>query len=61
MEKEPCRMFCGVLVRFHEVIKLQSFEFSVSDAKLANLQIFHPWFSLFYGVFDHSLRTFAKF
>ena len=31
MDKEPCTKFCGILIRFHEVIKLQSFGFSVSD------------------------------
>ena len=38
MEKESCTKFCGVFVRFHEIIKLQSFEFSVSDAIPANVQ-----------------------
>ena len=52
MEKEPCRMFCGVLVRFHEVIKLQSFEFSISGIILANVQNIFHWFSLhFYASF----------
>ena len=31
MKKEPCANFRGVLMRFHEVIKLQSLEFDVSD------------------------------
>ena len=31
MDKEPCTKFCGVLIRFREVVKLQSFEFNVSD------------------------------
>ena len=31
MDKEPRTKFSGVLIRFHEVIKFQSFEFSVSD------------------------------
>ena len=66
MEKEPCTRFCSVLVRFDEVIKLQSFEFSVSDIIPANVQNISPL--VFYrssyrrcsvkkGVF----RNFAKF
>ena len=31
LEKEPCTKLCGVLISFHEVMKLQSFEFNVSD------------------------------
>ena len=31
MEKEPSTKFCGILVRFHIVIKLHSFELSLSD------------------------------
>ena len=31
MDKELCTKFCDILVRFHEVIKLQSFGLSVSD------------------------------
>ena len=38
MEKEPCL----VLVTFYEVIKLQSFEFSVGDAIPANVQNISP-------------------
>ena len=38
MEKEPCKKFCSVLIRFHEAKKLQSFEFNVSDVIPANLQ-----------------------
>ena len=33
---------CSVLVRFNEVIKLQSFEFSVSDVIPANVQNISP-------------------
>ena len=77
MEKEPCTKFCGVLVRFHELIKLQSFEFSVSDIIPTNVQnisllvVFSYFVSFmekksrikFYGVFDHFSRTYevAKF
>ena len=37
MEKKPCIKFCCVLIRFQEVIKLQSFEFSLSDVISANI------------------------
>ena len=44
MEKEPCTKFGGVLTSSHEVMKLQSFESSMSDIILANVQhiSFHP-------------------
>ena len=48
MEKEPCTKFCGVLLRFLEVIKLQSIEFSVSDVIPANVQNIFHWFSLLF-------------
>ena len=35
-EKEPCTKFCGVLISFHEVMKLLSFKFEASDVKTAN-------------------------
>ena len=38
MEKEPCAKFCGVLLRFRKVIKLQSFESGVSDVIPAYIQ-----------------------
>lgn len=38
IEKEYCTKFCGVLIGFHEVIKLESFEFGVSVAIPANVQ-----------------------
>ena len=37
MEKERCTKFCGNLMRFHEVLKLQSFAFSVCDVIPANV------------------------
>ena len=66
MEKNLVQSFCGALISSHEVIKLQSFESGASDVIPANVQIFHPWFSLhiflnfmekelftqFYGCFD---------
>ena len=77
MEKEPCTKFCGDLVRFHKVIKIPKFEFSVNDVIPPNIQKQHPWFSLhflttfmekkpslkFYGAFDHFSQTYeiAKF
>ena len=71
MEKDPCTNFCGVLVRFHEVIKLQSSEFSVSDVIPTNVQsmsplVFFAFFTSFqekkrpikfHGVFDHFSQT----
>ena len=42
MDEEPCTNFCGVLTRFHEVIKMQSFEFSVSDVIPTNVQNISP-------------------
>ena len=38
MEKELCTKFCGVLIVFHEVMELQSFESGVSDVMPANVQ-----------------------
>ena len=77
MRKDPCTKFCGVLIRFHEVVKLQSFEFSVSDVIPENVQHISPlvFFAFFvsfmekkppikfYGVFDHFSRAYevAKF
>ena len=62
-------MWC--FTSFHEVMKLKSFEFDVSDVIPANVQIVSPWYSLhifvnfmkrgpttkFYGVFDHFSQT----
>ena len=33
--------------QFSQVTKLQSFESGLSDAIPTNVQIFHPWFSLY--------------
>ena len=38
MKIKPCTKFCVLLMRSHEVIKLQSFEPGVSDAIPANVQ-----------------------
>ena len=42
MEKEPCAKFCGILVRFHEVIKFKKIDFGVSDVIPANVQNISP-------------------
>ena len=44
MEKEPSTKFSDVLIRFHEVMKLQSFGFSVSDVIHANVKSISPLF-----------------
>ena len=43
MEKEPCTNFCGVLVSFHEVMKLRSFEFAVSNVISENTKKKKPF------------------
>ena len=42
MEKEPYTKFCGVLINFNEVMKLQSVDFGVSDIIPANVQNISP-------------------
>ena len=42
MDKGPCAKFCGVLIRFQKIIKLQRFEFNVSDVIPTNAQIISP-------------------
>ena len=77
MKKEPCKNFYGDLVRFHEAIKLISFEFTIRDVIPASVQnvsllSFFAFFVILwrkkppikcYGVFNHSLQTYevAKF
>ena len=56
MEKEPCAKFCRVSISCHQVIKLQSFEFGVSDAITTNVQnisdlVFLAHFCKFYRAF----------
>ena len=73
MEKESCTKFCVILVIFHEVIKLQSSVFNVSDVIPGKVQNISPlvFFAFlvasfmekktpikFYGVFDHFSRTY---
>ena len=48
MEKEPRTNICGVFVSFHEVMKLQSFEFGMSDVIAANTQNISPLVFLAY-------------
>ena len=49
MEEEPCTKFFGVVVKFHEVIKLQGFKLSESDAISAIVQNISPL--VFFAVF----------
>ena len=59
---------CGVLISFHEVMKLQSLEFGLSDVIPANIQnisslVFFSFMekklsTKFYGVFDHFSRNY---
>ena len=72
MVQEPCTKFYGVLIGFHEIIKLKSFKFSVSDIIPRKYKTCHPWFSLdfllvfmektpptikFYSIFHHLSRN----
>ena len=76
MGKEPCTKFCSVLIKFQEVIKLEIFEFSISDVIPGNVQnisslVFFAFFVRiiekkpikFYGVFVQFWWTYevAKF
>ena len=73
MEKDLlCTNFCGALISPHEVMKLQSFEFGVSEAHPQIYKTFHSWCSLhvfidfmekepftqFYGCLDHFKWTY---
>ena len=49
MEEEPCTKFCGVVVKFHEVIKLQGFKLGESDVISANVQNISPL--VFFAIF----------
>ena len=64
MKENLCTKFCGILISFHEVIKLPSFEFGVNDVIPANVQnIFTAGFlcielcTKFYGVLEHFTRN----
>ena len=71
MEKESCPKLFHVLISFHEVSKLQSFEFHIMSYRRMHKAVY-LWFSLhiflnfmekelfrkFYGVFDHLSRTY---
>lgn len=51
MQKEHCTKFYGILIRFQVVMKLQSFEFSVDDDILVNVQVISSLvFSAFFFV-----------
>ena len=64
MEKEPWK-FCGALIIFHEVMKLQSFKFGVSEVIPAIVHNISPLsfvekesFTEFYSVFNFFLRSY---
>ena len=61
MEKEPCTKFCGVLISSHEVMKLQSFESTVSDAISANVQYILPLVSFTYICYFYEKNFFTQF
>ena len=68
MQEKTCTKCCGVLISFHEVMKLQSLEFGLSDVIPANIQnisslVFFSFMekklsTKFYGVFDHFSRNY---
>ena len=69
VEREPSAKFSGLLISFHEVMKSHSFEFGVSRVMHSKwTERFTPEFIFilfsgkepkqFYGLFDHSSRTF---
>ena len=45
MKRETSTKFCGVLISLHEVMKLQNFEFDVSDAIPADVLDISPFFN----------------
>ena len=71
MENAPCKNFCGVLISFNEVLKLQSFEFDASDIKPANALIVSFYIinfrennevsTKFHGVFCHGVIKWESF
>ena len=61
MEKEPCTKFCGVLISSHKVMKLQSFESTVSDAISANVQYILPLVSFTYICYFYEKKFFTQF
>ena len=46
MKKELCTKFCGVLISYHEVMKLQSFESDLSDVIPRMYKTIYHWVSL---------------
>ena len=62
-EEELCAKLCGVLISFQEIMKLQSFEFGVSDIIPANVQnIFTPSFiSIFFIIPRYFIVFFTIF
>ena len=65
LKKETCTKFCGVLISFNEVMKLQSFEFGVSDfISIFIYKTFHRRFSfhIFVNFIENKpLRSFVTF
>ena len=59
MEKDPCTKFCGDFIRFHKVIKLQSFELSKSDVIPTNVQNMPPlvFFAFFISFMEEKPPT----
>ena len=70
-ENAPFKNFCGVLISFNEVLKLQSFEFDASDIKPANALIVSFYIinfrennevsTKFHGVFCHGVIKWESF
>ena len=64
MGKEPFTKFCGIVISFHEVIKIQKFEFNGMDVIPVNVRNISPIFmekepsTRFYGVLDHFSQTY---
>ena len=57
VDKEPRTKICGVLIRLHEAIKLQSFEFSGSEVIPANVLNISPlvYFAFFFSFIEKNL------
>ena len=63
-EKEPSRKFFGVMIIFHEVMKLQSFEFGVSGSSPRMYAALQPCsFCIFWLILGRSnlLQSFVAF
>ena len=58
--EKSCRKLCGILVRFQEIIKLQSSEFSISKTYSRMYKTFHRWFSSHFFVGFMEKKPFVK-